>query len=408
MPYMIRQLTTLSILSLLAGCTLQGADTATPVLDNSRNPTNLAPDLYSNGAKTGDGANVRYGRYTLVNTAPEVEQRDLMSQIIDVNIPGNMHPQVQDAMQYVVDRSGYTLCPASTDHVGILYSRPLPAAQYKLGPMTLRNTLQVLAGPAWLVKVDEVSRNVCFTLRAGYEAPRLPAVSAPLSVPIAGPGQTVALASGPASGAVAIAATPTAPIITSAADSAAKTVPSTPVDPAKEGPHLPPINTNPKPSADLGIPTPVVPVSTGTAAVKSTTALPAPVPAPQTPVVATALPATPAHMPVQATTTNVAAVPAKPTVMSWTVNVSDINMRHTLKRWATKAGYTFDEREHWVSPVDIPITASATFNGDFIEAAQGLVGTTELSDTPLQPCFYENNVIRVVNYNVTCDAASAR
>jgi hypothetical protein len=94
--------------------------------------------------------------------------------------------------------------------------------------------------------------------------------------------------------------------------------------------------------------------------------------------------------------------------MSWPVSVEDINMRHTLKRWATKAGWTFDEREHWVSPVDIPITASATFKGDFIEAVQGLVGTTELSDTPLQPCFYENNVIRVVNYNVTCNAASAR
>lgn len=396
------------MLALIAGCTLQGSGTATPALDSSRNPETLAPDLYSNGVKTGDGANVRYGRYTLVNTAPEVEQRDLMSQIIDVNIPSNMHPQVQDAMQYVVDRSGYTLCPASTDHVSILYTRPLPAAQYKLGPMTLRNTLQVLAGPAWLVKVDEVSRNVCFTLRAGYEAPRLPTMSAPLSAPIAAPGQTVALASGPASGAVAIAAKPTAPIITSAQVSAAKTVPSTPVDPAKEGPHLPPINTNPKPSADMGIPTPVVPVSTGTAAVKSITASTPTAPAGQAPVVATALPAAPAHTPTLVTATNVLPVPVKPNVMSWTVNVDDINMRHTLKRWATKAGWTFDEREHWVSPVDIPITASATFEGDFTEAAQGLVGTTELSDTPLQPCFYENKVIRVVNYNVTCDAASAR
>ncbi|MFS2159704.1 TcpQ domain-containing protein [Pseudomonas sp. Pseusp122] len=406
---MIRQLTTLSIFSLIAGCTLQGAGTATPVLDNSRNPAILAPDLYSTDGKPDDGANVRYGRYTLVNTAPEVEQRDLMSQIIDVNIPSNMHPQVQDAMQYVVDRSGYTLCPANTDHVSILYTRPLPAAQYKLGPMSLRNTLQVLAGPAWLVKVDEVSRNVCFSLRSGYEAPRLPAMNVALGTPSVAPGQSIALAPGSANGAVAIPATPTAPIITSVPVTAVNTVPSTPVDPAKEGPHLPPINTNPKPAADLGIPTPFTSGSTGTAALKSTTVAPNPVAAAAAvPAAATAIPATPAHPPAQVITTNVVTAPVKPNVMSWTVNVSDINMRHTLKRWATKAGYTFDEREHWVSPVDIPITASATFNGDFIEAAQGLVGTTELSDTPLQPCFYENNVIRVVNYNVTCDAASAR
>ena len=67
-------------------------------------------------------------------------------------------------MQYVMSRSGYSLCPAEAGHVNILYTRPLPAAQYKLGPMTLRNTLQV-SGPAWQVKVDEVARQVCFVLQ---------------------------------------------------------------------------------------------------------------------------------------------------------------------------------------------------------------------------------------------------
>uniref|UniRef100_UPI0038779249 PFGI-1 class ICE element type IV pilus protein PilL2 n=1 Tax=Pseudomonas asplenii TaxID=53407 RepID=UPI0038779249 len=74
-------------------------------------------------------------------------------------------------MLYVVDRSGYALCPPSSENVDILYTRPLPAAQYKLGPMTLRNTLQFLAGPAWQVKVDEVNRQVCFALRTGYQLP---------------------------------------------------------------------------------------------------------------------------------------------------------------------------------------------------------------------------------------------
>ncbi|MDF5811795.1 TcpQ domain-containing protein [Pseudomonas aeruginosa] len=58
--------------------------------------------------------------------------------------------------------------------MNILYTRPLPAAQYKLGPMTLRNTLQVLSGPAWQVKVDEVARQVCFVLRPGYQLPPAP------------------------------------------------------------------------------------------------------------------------------------------------------------------------------------------------------------------------------------------
>ncbi len=81
-----------------------------------------------------------------------------MAQIIDVNIPANMHPNFRDAMQYVLDRSGYSLCSPDTNHVNILYTRPLPAAQYKLGPMTLRNTLQVLAGLRALPRQGRKSR----------------------------------------------------------------------------------------------------------------------------------------------------------------------------------------------------------------------------------------------------------
>ena len=102
----------------------------------------------------------------------------MKAQIRDVSIPASMNPSVRDAMQYVVNRSGYTLCGPEQGHVNILYTRPLPAAQYKLGPMSLRNTLQVLAGPAWQVKVDEVMRSVCFVLRPGYQLPDAPRLAA--------------------------------------------------------------------------------------------------------------------------------------------------------------------------------------------------------------------------------------
>ncbi|MGE1610134.1 PilL N-terminal domain-containing protein [Pseudomonas monteilii] len=169
---MIRQLTTLSLAALVAGCAIQKAEQPPkPAFDSSRNPEWLSPDIYPNGASPEKEPVVRYGRYTLVSTQPDASQRDLMAQIIDVTIPSSMNPSVRDAMLYVVDRSGYALCPPSSQHVNILYTRPLPAAQYKLGPMTLRNTLQVLAGPAWQVKIDEVNRQVCFVLRPGYQLP---------------------------------------------------------------------------------------------------------------------------------------------------------------------------------------------------------------------------------------------
>ena len=171
---MIRHVTTLSLLALIASCTTQTAQTPKPAFDSSRNPDMLTPDLYPGGAVPEKEPVVRYGRYTLVSTLPDTGKRELMAQIIDISIPANMHPNVHEAMQYVVDRSGYTLCSADSGHVNILYTRPLPAAQYKLGPMTLRNTLQVLAGPAWQVKVDEVNRQVCYVLRPGYQLPDSP------------------------------------------------------------------------------------------------------------------------------------------------------------------------------------------------------------------------------------------
>jgi len=168
---MIKHLAALSLAVLVTSCTTQKAELTEPTFDSNRNPEMLAPDIYPNGAVPEKEPVVRYGRYTLVSTRPNAGQQDLMAQIVDVSIPANMQPNVHDAMAYVLARSGYSLCPAESGHVSILYSRPLPASHYKIGPMTLRNALQILAGPAWQVKVDEVNRQVCYMLRKGYQLP---------------------------------------------------------------------------------------------------------------------------------------------------------------------------------------------------------------------------------------------
>lgn len=162
------------LLGLLSACATpeRPAPSSLPrKVDSSRNPAWLSPDLYTGGAQPSREPVVRYGRYTLVSTAPSAEQRDLLAQIIDIGIPQGMKPSVHDAMEYVLQRSGYSLCPRTAGSVNVLYTRPLPAAHYQLGPMTLRNTLQVLAGPAWQVRVDEVRRSVCFESRPGYQHP---------------------------------------------------------------------------------------------------------------------------------------------------------------------------------------------------------------------------------------------
>jgi conjugative transfer region protein (TIGR03748 family) len=126
---------------------------------------------------------VRYDRYLLVSTDPEATQRDPLSQIIDIRIPVSLHPTIADALRYVLRQSGYALCtvgPAS----GVLYRQPLPGVQYQLGPMRLRTALQVMAGPAWQVEVDDVQRVVCHSLRDGYQLPATQLAPVPAVAPV--------------------------------------------------------------------------------------------------------------------------------------------------------------------------------------------------------------------------------
>ncbi|WP_028353546.1 TcpQ domain-containing protein [Bordetella petrii] len=88
----------------------------------------------------------------------------------------------------------------------------------------------------------------------------------------------------------------------------------------------------------------------------------------------------------------------------------DASLRAVLARWATDAGWTF-EPQHWAVDADIPLAGSADFTGDFKQAVRELLGATEMSDRPVQPCFYLNKVLRVVPLAQACDrsvAAGAR
>jgi type IV pili sensor histidine kinase/response regulator len=103
---------------------------------------------------------VRQGRYTLVEQGPELAQRNLMRQVVDVSIPAGADRTVGDALRYVLIRSGFSLC--ETPEAARLYALPLPAAHLQLGPLPLRDALQTLAGPAWTLQVDSLARRVCF------------------------------------------------------------------------------------------------------------------------------------------------------------------------------------------------------------------------------------------------------
>lgn len=83
----------------------------------------------------------------------------------------------------------------------------------------------------------------------------------------------------------------------------------------------------------------------------------------------------------------------------------DATLRAVLARWAVASDWTF-EPQHWAVDVDIPLAGSAEFPGDFKQAVRELLASTELSERPLQPCFYSNRVLRVVPLTQACDRSA--
>lgn len=123
-----------------------------------------APEPVIAGASAGYVPVVRHGRYTLVELVPGPAQRDLMQQVVEVAIPPMFDASVGDALRHVLLHTGYRLCDAAD--ASALYALPLPAAHLRLGPLTLRDALLTIAGPAWDLSVDDASRHVCFGRRA--------------------------------------------------------------------------------------------------------------------------------------------------------------------------------------------------------------------------------------------------
>lgn len=81
-----------------------------------------------------------------------------------------------------------------------------------------------------------------------------------------------------------------------------------------------------------------------------------------------------------------------PTVETWVVSPTDITLRRVLAKWAARAGWQLS----WEAAVDVPVTVSATFQGDFRKAIAQLFGSLSASDVNIIAMLYKGNrVIRV-------------
>ena len=108
---------------------------------------------------------VHTARYTLVSLTPETALRQPLRQVTQHTFPrSSRKPPLTrgDGLRAWLAGTGYGLCLPVSRESRWLFSSPLPDVWRHAGPMRVEAALQAMAGPAWQMTTDEVSRTVCF------------------------------------------------------------------------------------------------------------------------------------------------------------------------------------------------------------------------------------------------------
>lgn len=144
------------------------ADTPTPPASSQAHAANgltdASPDLYIMEKVSDAPQVVRTGRYQLWELGTSSGQQQLINQVVRVAIPSTLSVTVtvKDALMHLLAGTGYHLCDGVPPD---LANQPLPLTHQNLGPASLQEALQVLAGPAWVLQQDPRRREVCFRAR---------------------------------------------------------------------------------------------------------------------------------------------------------------------------------------------------------------------------------------------------
>jgi type IV pili sensor histidine kinase/response regulator len=117
------------------------------------------------GTSDAGASEVRVGRYQSVMLRPDENQVDLLSVVITRKLPEHVNT-VGQAVAALLDGSGYRLLsPKLAESYRVhLFAMPLPDMQRQLGPLSLRQALELLGGPAHRLVIDPTYRLVSFEL----------------------------------------------------------------------------------------------------------------------------------------------------------------------------------------------------------------------------------------------------
>ena len=369
----------LSLPLVIAGCAQQ---TSTSLARDSAfaqagRPPAVA-DIYQRSPEV-----TRSGRYTLVSARSAAAQREPLSQLIDITMPGQLVTTVGDGFRYLLFQSGYALCGQYGAAFAELLNRPLPAVQRKIGPVRLSEALQVVAGPAWRMTVDDVSREVCFVLRETYQA------QARASAPVATTPVTAVSPDtlrDPKTG--ALPGNQPEPVVAGQwLDARAKAGGAVPAAQSLPVPPPTPAATTASPATprnpftgDTLTGTPLTPAPATSAPAAAVSATPAPA-APVTASPVAAKPAVPSSPSVRLTGTPVTAVATGP---EWKAEPGT-TLKESLTAWAGRAACPNGGQwvVIWQTATDYRIDAPLVFKGSFESALADVFDLYRKADKPL-------------------------
>ena len=123
-------------------------------------PFVLVPTAFAGAPPTDD--ELRLDRYTLQKKSARPEQIDLLSVLVETEFPSPVD-SVGSAIDYLLDRSGYRRIAIEESAASM--ALPLPEVHRKIGPLSLRDAMTTLAGPALELRENAEERVVWFEKR---------------------------------------------------------------------------------------------------------------------------------------------------------------------------------------------------------------------------------------------------
>ena len=106
---------------------------------------------------------MQVGRYSVWPVTATRAQVVPLSAMVAVRFPRPVQT-VEQAVQHLLDGSGYRLAGASDSPAAIMLAQPLPEVHRSLGPLRLDQALQILAGPVFQLVQDPLHRRIAFEL----------------------------------------------------------------------------------------------------------------------------------------------------------------------------------------------------------------------------------------------------